>query len=178
MSSCCKSFCVKLTYTVLILTTFTIGLFFSFDVYMKSRFFQMSKFDVQSAKVLTSGSQFAEIHTPLMGLSIGTGYYNPYTMCFSEYQNVQEEFYYFKGNKNTLIYTESFNRPVECVSVDYLEHNESNAVVYGTSLACSIVGIVLGFLFLICIWLCCSDWCRCCCCKPKVGIVNKGQIYV
>lgn len=172
---CCKALCVKVSYTVLIAVVFTVGLFFSFDVYVQSRMFQSNKYE-NAVPVPGPGCHTeATIKTPLFRISIGEGYYNEASKCFSSTENLTETYFNFKDGESTSVYVNTTENgayfmksfPVSCVSTTYINDHEGNAVVYGVSAVCSWAGVALGALILICIWFCCSDWCRCCCCSPK-----------
>ncbi|CAL6109865.1 Transmembrane_domain-containing protein [Hexamita inflata] len=185
---CCKALCVKISYTILIGAVFATGLFFSFDVYLQSLMFQSNKFQNAAPVTHLAGCHDeASIKTSLTHIPIGSGYYNSITKCFSAEKDVAaDEYFNYKNGDSTQVYVNTSvdgsytMKPVDvtCVSKEYVNEDQSNAIVYYVSAGCSWGGLGLGALLLICIWFCCSDWCRCCCCKPKVGIVTNGHIYV
>ncbi|CAL6046784.1 Transmembrane_domain-containing protein [Hexamita inflata] len=190
MANCCKAFCVKITYTVILGVIFAAGLLVSFDVYIQSMMFQSNKFKNAAPELKTGCLQEATIKTQIFGIPINQGYYSPVTECFSAYQikdTTMELFYPYKNGKSTTVYVNSVKngsyvkteKTVSCVSTKFVNDDESNSIVYYVSAISSWGGLALGSLLLICVWFCCSDWCRCCCCKEKYHIETVvHQAYV
>ncbi|CAL6082198.1 Hypothetical_protein [Hexamita inflata] len=179
--NCCKALCVKVSYTVLIAVVFAVGLFFSFDVYAQSLMFQSNKFENEIPVPGLGCPTEATIKTPLFRIPIGEGYYNAGSQCFSATRNLAETFFNYKNGESTSVYINTTENgafimksvPVTCVSTEFVNDNDSNATVYTVSAVCSWGGLALGIMLLLCIWFCCNDWCRCCCCRPK----DNARIY-
>ena len=51
--------------------------------------------------------------------------------------------------------------------------------LYMTTIGCSFGGLAFVVLLVLSIWMCCVDWCRCCCCKPKeYSQIKSATVYV
>ncbi|CAL6046774.1 Hypothetical_protein [Hexamita inflata] len=177
MQHCCKALWVKIFYTVIITVVFVVGLMLSFDVYMISRLFRSWYFQFP-AETKEGCAQLATIKSPVFHMIIGQGFYNPTTQCFSTQNKTSEQFISFKQNLETFIFTQTFENGqyiekqvnLKCVSQKYVMEDEANSAIYYISSICSWGGLALAVLLLACIWFCCSDWCRCCCCESRKSI--------
>ncbi|CAL6088635.1 Transmembrane_domain-containing protein [Hexamita inflata] len=179
MSNCCKRFCVKLTYSMIIAVVFFTGIFFSVDVFLKQMWFHKSKFNMNESTTLRSGSSMAEIRTPIMGLIIGSGYYNYDTMCYSNYFNRTEEFKYYYG-PTTTVEVNGIDVEIKCVNSDYVTNKVGdgiNNVIFYSTFWCAVIGTVLGAVLLLCVWFCCTGWCRCCC-SSEAEYTKLKLVYV
>ncbi|CAL6049588.1 Hypothetical_protein [Hexamita inflata] len=187
--TCCKAFCVKITYTLIIGAIFVVALLVSFDVYLQSRMFQSNQFDGATVSH-TCANQDAYIKSSMFNLLVGYGYYNPATECFSEKETGQESFNnYYDGIQTTVFVNTTVNgsyvlkeKVIKCVSQEFI-NGDTNSIMYYLTASCAWGGLILGILILLCIWTCCVDWCRCCCCRclccqKKEGIVSDSHVYV
>ncbi|CAL6115019.1 Transmembrane_domain-containing protein [Hexamita inflata] len=172
---CCKALCVKLVFTILLVVVLVSCLTCAFDVYEQSLMFQSSKYE--NALPITGPGCHTEatIKTFMFRIPIGSGYYNEVSKCFSSTETLTETFFNYKNGESTSVYINTNENgafsmkkvPVTCVSTEYVNENDGNATVFAVSAVCSWGGLAVGLLLIFCIWFCCSDWCRCCCCKPK-----------
>ncbi|CAL6046748.1 Hypothetical_protein [Hexamita inflata] len=177
MGNCCKAFCVKITYTILFGAMFTVGLLLSFDVLIKQYNFHGRAFDTDTSKTQMGAVIEAQIRSPIFSMPLDFGYYNPNTKCFSNDMHAAEQFYYYSDDRTTTVRVHGEDMDVECVSVNYVDNDDGNIIIYQTSLWCSFGGLILAVVLLLCIWCCCSSWCRCCCCK-EVQYSKIQMVYV
>ncbi|CAL6092521.1 Hypothetical_protein [Hexamita inflata] len=182
---CCKALWVKITYTLFVGVIFVSSLIFSFDIYMQSHMFQNYQFKNTAPEFRLGCQDEAFIKSPLFHIPITSGFYNKDTQCFSGTRTSSlEEFYNYKEGKSTTVEVNTtvngvyFMKEVNinCVSKEYVDEDPNNSIVYYVSAGCSWGGLNLAILLLICIWFCCSDWCRCCCCHQKD--VKYTKVYM
>ncbi|CAL6088527.1 Hypothetical_protein [Hexamita inflata] len=180
--TCCKVFCVKITYTLIIGAIFVVALLISFDVYLQSRMFQSNQFDGVTVSH-TCANQDAHIKSSMFNLLVGQGYYNPATECFSEKETGQDSFYnYYNGMQTTVFVNTTVNgsyvlkeKVIKCVSNEFI-NGDSNNIMYYLTASCAWGGLILGILILLCIWTCSVDQYRHYCCRQN--LCQKKQVLV
>ncbi|CAL6111620.1 Hypothetical_protein [Hexamita inflata] len=180
MSNISRALWVKIFYTVILGVFFVMGLMFSFDTYLKAQMFQSSQFKNAAPEVKAPCTYDARIESPLFRFPMSLGRYNPNTHCFSD--SIQDtEFYTYKNGKTTTVFVENINGmeleelKITCVSKQCVE-DENIKLIYQLSAAFSWLGLVIGVASIISIWFCCSDWCRCCCCKDKHVDISSAYV--
>ncbi|CAL6046772.1 Transmembrane_domain-containing protein [Hexamita inflata] len=179
MSSCCQQLCVKLTYISIVVVVFGIGIFISVDVYLGQMWFNKNMFDQKETIIMQSGVQAAEVRTPITGLIIGSGFYNFDTQCYSSHANKTEEFFYYHTS-TTNIYIDGMDYEVMCVNTAYVNNDfgdSLNGVIYQTSIWSTLCGAVVAAILILCIFCCCTGWCRCCC-NREAEYTKLKLVYV
>ena len=81
--SCIKKLCVKITYIVLIVLVFGVGLMFSFDTYVSSAVFEKSHYRDANPQNLSAGNMSVTAKTGLFKMPYYDLKYNKQTKCVS-----------------------------------------------------------------------------------------------
>ncbi|CAL6046880.1 Hypothetical_protein [Hexamita inflata] len=157
---------IKITYTVIIMIVFSVGLFFSFDVLITSSQFLPNKVDTSQLwmNVLYNDTLHAEVHTKVTNINLDRAYHHPQSTCLFDWIDGSIVTYYYLANNRTIRVYGSDDKKyhtINCLSDNYIFlHQKQLITAYNTSLALSIVGVIIPVVLISFILLFCTNWCK------------------
>ncbi|CAL6086997.1 Transmembrane_domain-containing protein [Hexamita inflata] len=157
-----QAFSVKITYTLLLLAVFGIGLVFSFDFMITSKQYLPKSFDLSREFTFSpSDLMKAKIQTNILSFNLEQGYYSESNKSFSS-NNETDKFFRFKDNLTQVEGADSWSHEVRFVSREFIYNNEDKFQnMYTIALASTITGFALPVIVILVIWVGCIGWCEC-----------------